>query len=135
MKVRTTLALALIAICAQGALAEKKAASPAAARFEALKKLAGDWVQVGEDGKPGNVVASRIKVTAGGTAILETVFPGQDHEMVTVYTVDGSDLVLIHYCVLGNQPRMKADFRQGCQPDRVQLYRRSNLKSESEVTA
>jgi hypothetical protein len=30
-------------------------------------------------------------------------------EMVSLYTTDGPDLVMTHYCVLGNQPRMKAD--------------------------
>src|SRR5262249_2697880 len=30
-------------------------------------------------------------------------------EMISVYTADGPDLILTHYCVLGNQPRMKAD--------------------------
>ena len=29
--------------------------------------------------------------------------------MVSVYTADGPDLIMTHYCVLGNQPRMKAD--------------------------
>jgi hypothetical protein len=29
--------------------------------------------------------------------------------MVSIYTVDGPDLIMTHYCVLGNQPRMKAD--------------------------
>jgi hypothetical protein len=48
-------------------------------------------------------------VTAGGSAVHETLFPGQPQEMVSIYTVDGPDLVMTHYCVLGNQPRMKAD--------------------------
>jgi hypothetical protein len=54
-------------------------------------------------------IASIIKVTAGGSVVHETLFPGQPHEMVSVYTVDGPDLIMTHYCVLGNQPRMKAD--------------------------
>jgi hypothetical protein len=29
--------------------------------------------------------------------------------MVSLYTVDGPDLIMTHYCVLGNQPRMKAN--------------------------
>jgi len=74
-----------------------------------MKKLAGTWLLADKDGKPTDQVASIIKVTAGGSVVHETLFPGQPHEMVSVYTVDGPDLIMTHYCVLGNQPRMKAD--------------------------
>jgi hypothetical protein len=77
--------------------------------LERLKKLAGTWVAVGADGKPTDQVVSVIKVTAGGSAVLETLFPGQPQEMVSVYYCDGDDLVMTHYCMLGNQPHMKAD--------------------------
>jgi len=73
------------------------------------KKLAGTWLVAGEDGKPTDQVASIIKVTASGSAVHETLFPGQPQEMISIYTVDGPDLIMTHYCVLGNQPRMKAD--------------------------
>jgi hypothetical protein len=33
--------------------------------------------------------------------------------MVTVYHPDGADLVLTHYCMEGNQPRMRARDAQG----------------------
>jgi hypothetical protein len=33
--------------------------------------------------------------------------PGTDHEMLTVYHMDGADLVATHYCAAGNQPRFK----------------------------
>lgn len=82
---------------------------PTNAALEKMKKLAGTWLLADEDGKPTEQIASIIKVTAGGSAVHETIFPGQPHEMVSVYTVDGSDLIMTHYCVLGNQPRMKAD--------------------------
>ena len=84
-------------------------APPTNAALEKMKKLAGTWLLADSDGKPTDQVASIIKVTAGGSAVHETLFPGQPHEMVSVYTVDGSDLIMTHYCVLGNQPRMKAD--------------------------
>ncbi len=29
--------------------------------------------------------------------------------MVSVYHMDNDDLLMTHYCMLGNQPRMKAD--------------------------
>src|SRR5689334_19952051 len=77
--------------------------------LERMKKLAGTWVAVGEDGKPSDQVVSVIKVTAAGSAFHETLFPGQPHEMVSLYYRDGSDLMMTHFCALGNQPRMKAD--------------------------
>jgi hypothetical protein len=40
---------------------------------------------------------------------MEDMFPGTDHNMITMYYVEGDDLVLVHYCAIGNQPRMKAE--------------------------
>jgi hypothetical protein len=77
--------------------------------LERLKKLVGTWVEADKDGKPTDKVVSVVKLTAGGSAIQETLFPGQDKEMVSIYHRDGNDLLMTHYCVLGNQPRMKAD--------------------------
>ena len=79
------------------------------AGLEKMKKLVGTWMVADKDGKATDQVASIIKLTAGGSAVVETLYPGQPMEMVSVYTADGSDLVMTHYCVLGNQPRMKAD--------------------------
>jgi hypothetical protein len=87
----------------------KLPAPPTNAALEKMKKLAGTWLLADKDGKPTDQVASVIKVTAGGSVVHETLFPGQPQEMVSVYTVDGPDLIMTHYCVLGNQPRMKAD--------------------------
>ncbi len=77
--------------------------------LERLKKLAGTWVAADASGKPTEQVVSVIKITAGGSAVQETLFPGQPLEMVSIYHLDGADLLMTHYCVLGNQPRMKAD--------------------------
>lgn len=78
------------------------------AGLEKMKTLVGTWVAADEHGKPTDEVVSVIKVTAGGTAIHETLFPGQPHEMVSIYTIEGPDLLMTHYCMLGNQPKMKA---------------------------
>lgn len=83
-------------------------AAPTNAGFEKLKTLVGTWVTADQDGKPTEEVVSVIRLTAGGSAIHETLFPGQPHEMISVYTAEGSDLVMTHYCMLGNQPRLKA---------------------------
>lgn len=88
---------------------EHTTAAKAHPQLEQLKKLAGTWVEADAEGKPTDKVGSIIRVTAGGSAVHETLFPGQPHEMISVYTVEGNDLVMTHYCVLGNQPRLKAD--------------------------
>ena len=110
---RQILACGLVAAISLAAYAadtdNRPLASPTNAGFEKMKKLVGTWVQADEDGKPTDTVVSVIRLTAGGSAIHETLFPGQPQEMISVYTVEGDDLVLTHYCVLGNQPRLKAD--------------------------
>ena len=95
--------------------AARPASSPALDRFKAL---AGEWVAAedSELSKKGDLVA-RYAVTAAGSAVIETVFPGSPHEMVTVYHADGSDLVLTHYCMEGNQPRMRARNAKGSRID------------------
>ncbi|HEY2251742.1 MAG TPA: hypothetical protein VGH74_11800 [Planctomycetaceae bacterium] len=82
-------------------------APPKNAGLDKMKTLVGTWVTPDKDGNPTDEVVSVIKLTAGGSAIHETLFPGQAHEMISIYTVDGPDLVMTHYCMLGNQPRMK----------------------------
>lgn len=84
-------ALGLACVC----LAEGDAAKA----FEKLKSLVGSWTS--DAGKV------EYKLTGAGTALVETQFPGEPHEMVSVYHLDGDKLVMTHYCAAGNQPRMK----------------------------
>jgi hypothetical protein len=78
-----------------------------APRFARFKALAGDWTATGQGDAPdGSKVTYRV--TAAGSAVVETVFAGTPHEMVTVYRLDGGRLRLTHYCALKNQPDMVA---------------------------
>ena len=106
-----TCALMLTALATVGRGDEQptKAASSTHAGLERIKKLAGTWVEADKDGKPTDKVVSVVKVTAGGSTVQETLFPGTPMEMMSVYHLDKGDLVMTHYCMLGNQPRMKAD--------------------------
>ena len=105
---------------------------PRNAGLEKLKTLVGTWVAADQDGKPTDQVVSVIKLTAGGSAVHETLFPGQPHEMISMYTVDGSDLVMTHYCVLGNQPRMKADPKSADNQIRFEFAGGSNLNPQKD---
>lgn len=92
--------LLLIAIAAY-------AQSPAKATdsgFDRLKILVGDWVATGEDGKP---FTNNIRLVSNSTALQETFQTGQDNQMITMYSADGSRVALTHYCSMGNQPRME----------------------------
>jgi hypothetical protein len=115
------------------ALAQEKKDKPAATHpgFEKLKTLKGEWVEVedsaaeqGEKSAKGEKAekaektgdkdtsappAVVYKVVSAGSAVQETLFPGTPHEMITMYHLDGPDLVLTHYCAAGNQPHMKAE--------------------------
>jgi hypothetical protein len=81
---------------------------PVDVAFERFKRLVGDWEIAGpKDEAQKRKIQARYRLTAGGSALVETVFPGQEMEMVTVYHRDGDQLMLTHYCHLGNQPRMR----------------------------
>ena len=77
----------------------------AKAAFDKLKTLAGDWRGT-IDKKDGDEINVSYRTTSNGTVVMETLFAGTDHEMVTLYYVEADKLVLIHYCAMGNQPKM-----------------------------
>lgn len=91
---------------------ERGAKVDARAAFDRLKLLAGAWKA--EEHMEGHPAQDRplsvvYKVTANGSVVMETLFPGTDHEMVSMYHVDGDDLRLTHYCAAKNQPHLKLD--------------------------
>ena len=101
-------ASAVAAVCFSVAIASapaKSATDPKAA-FEKLKTLAGEWRGTEGEKDKGQELTVLYKITSSGSVVMETLFPGGDHEMVTLYHMDGDKLVLTHYCALANQPTM-----------------------------
>jgi hypothetical protein len=88
------------------------AAPPAAAAFERFKSLAGTWRGQSTRGWEDEVSIATI---AGGSAVRHTSFeahPGE--QMETLVHLDGDRLLLTHYCVARNQPRLVAtSFAEG----------------------
>jgi|FLOH01.1.fsa_nt_gi hypothetical protein len=80
----------------------------AAAQFERIKSLDGVWEWSEELGPELSGLACSYQITAGGTAVLETLFPGDDYEMVSLYHLDGDQLILTHYGSTGIQPTLRA---------------------------
>ena len=114
-------AVALAIVLSAGATAAHAGeALDATKAFERLKSLAGRWEgSAGEAGKPGDPLVVEYAVTAGGTAVMETIFAGEPHEMFTVFTLDGADLIATHYCSGGNQPHYR--FKPSAQPGQVTM--------------
>jgi hypothetical protein len=102
--------VALAAALALGSLAERTVGAADAfdgkAAFETMKSLAGTWEGsiMTKDGPPATVT---YELTSNKTVVMETLFGGTDHEMRSLYHMDRNDLVISHYCAVGNQPRMR----------------------------
>jgi hypothetical protein len=101
MKMRMLAMIALM-LAAPLLAADKPEGKAANAGFEKLKTLAGEW-----KGKANGTDDVRVtyRVVAGGSAVEEML---SHADMVTMYHVDGENLMLTHYCAAQNQPRMRA---------------------------
>lgn len=77
------------------------------AKFEQLKQLAGKWEGTRHSPEGEKKAAVEYQLTSAGTVLTERLFPGQPDEMFSLYHGDGDNILMTHYCALGNQPRMK----------------------------
>jgi len=101
---RSILIAVLLAAVMAGAADQPKTIDSKAA-FARLKQLAGEWQSAqAADGKTSHL---SYRVIADGSAVEER-FTGAPGEMLTVYTLSGDRLLLTHYCMAHNQPRMEA---------------------------
>ena len=102
MRIRAiTLSLAGAALFVAALLA----ASHSAAAFKKLQNLAGNWEGKDEKGQP---VRTSFKSIVSNTGMMETLSPSGMEDMVTVYSLDGDGIALVHFCPTNNQPRMRA---------------------------
>jgi Ni/Co efflux regulator RcnB len=129
--VSLVVALSACALLAQ-AQPDKKGQDSNAA-LDRFKQLAGEWVGKGMHGDMEHEIRVVYKVTAGGSAVVETIDPGSEHEMVTVIHPDGDALLLTHYCMLGNQPHMKAMPKAGDNKVAFEFVKATNLKSDKDM--
>ncbi|MEM7627070.1 MAG: hypothetical protein AAF333_15850 [Planctomycetota bacterium] len=83
---------------------------PAHPLFDQFKTLEGTWTGTVTHGENGEAQPATVtyRLTAGGTALMETVFAGTPMEMVSMYYLDGDNLKMTHYCLANNQPTMVA---------------------------
>jgi hypothetical protein len=110
MKSRGITALAVLLFA--GLFSLRALASPTAndaqAAFAKLKALEGKWEGKSTDGSN---LQLQYEVVSGGSAVVERFVSdkmGHENAMLTVYFLDGGRLLLQHYCMAKNQPRMQA---------------------------
>jgi hypothetical protein len=102
--------LGAVVLLAQAALAGEPAAGvEAKAVFEQLKAMAGAWEGTGGEGKEAFPATVSYRLASGGTVVEETLGAGTPYEMVSMYHLDGNELVMTHFCSSGNQPRLRLD--------------------------
>ena len=106
-------AAAMLAGCSKNNHSGLEPAGPLSAgklsTLDRIKALEGTWISGDEDKDGQPDITCVYKVTSGGSAVAETLFPGQPHEMITMYHAHGDQVVMTHYCAMGNQPRLTAE--------------------------
>lgn len=74
--------------------------------YDKMKTLVGSWQgTVNENGKPLDTHA-RFKLVSDGSALASWLDEDTAHEMITMFHMDGDNLMATHYCAAHNQPRM-----------------------------
>ena len=101
----TTLALMLGLCAAAGAAEMHMSTMKASPGFDQLKALAGNWQAQTPDGKD---VKASYQLVSGGNCVMETLDTPDGANMITMYHMDGSRLVMDHYCATNNVPHMRA---------------------------
>ena len=81
-------------------------AEDAAAAYERFKNLAGEWVGKSTKGWTNRKTVSVIARDSAVMNVSHGSHPGET--MVTMIHMDGEQLMLTHYCVARNQPRLQA---------------------------
>ncbi|MCH8979523.1 MAG: hypothetical protein IH945_09830 [Armatimonadetes bacterium] len=81
--------------------------TPAELAFDRFKSMEGAWAGEASDGRK---IKYKIEVIAAGSVVMVTsdfdAHPGE--RMVTLFRMDQARLILTHYCVAKNQPRLEA---------------------------
>ena len=129
MKFATLLTLLALAVSTSFAQDNKIPNHKGSKALQKIKSLAGTWTGVMDHGQGPQPVTIDYRVTAAGSAVVETFNPGTPMEMVTVYHDQKGKLVMTHYCMLGNQPRMRL-VNQSKDSLKLDLVKNSGIRKE-----
>jgi len=73
--------------------------------FKMIQDLKGTWKSPAGKKKEEQVTVT-YEISPNGNTVVEKLFAGTKHEMVSVYHSNEGKLALSHYCSLGNKPEL-----------------------------
>ncbi|MBX3120146.1 MAG: hypothetical protein KF784_13855 [Fimbriimonadaceae bacterium] len=91
-----------------GKTSAQKPQSAAELAFDQFKSMVGVWE--GKDASTGRNIKIEYRLIANGSVVMATsdYDAHPNDQMVTMYSLDIGKLILTHYCVARNQPRLEA---------------------------
>ncbi len=99
-----------------------------AAAFAKMKTLVGEWQSSGPEH-----AKLAYELTGAGTTLVERETAESMPGMMTMFHLDGRKLMLTHYCMAGNQPRMQARiFNAATGEIRFEFVDATNLKTPND---
>lgn len=111
MKKILTICLGFMLVASAACAGGNHSAEPytGSAAFEKLKTLEGSWIgTVTEPGENETHPTQAVyEISSGSTALVEKLNAGTPHEMVSLYNDENGSLVMTHYCLMRNQPKLK----------------------------
>lgn len=72
--------------------------------FNQMKSLVGTWVKTDA---PDSNFSVAFELTANDSVLIETWLRGDKKHSLTLYHLNGNELIATHYCPQGNQPRLQ----------------------------
>jgi len=97
--------LSAAAVLVAGANPKQTPSRPdAAAAFESLRTLAGEWEAKTAAGR---VVRLSYRLVANDSVLVETFTTANNRETLTLFHRDGERVLATHYCAQRNQPRLE----------------------------
>jgi hypothetical protein len=93
---------AVILVIASATLGSNASTRTGEDAFEKMTTLVGSWQAT----VPTGIQSAEFQLIANGSVIASRLSGGMPHDMHTMLHMDGSELMLTHYCAMRNQPRM-----------------------------
>lgn len=117
MKISISVIAIMLACIVPSFADEHKSPVAPNAQFDKMKTLQGSWLGAMRDGGKEYPATTRFVMVSDGSALMAWLGEGTPEEMVTIFHMDGKELMGTHYCAAHNQPRFVAV--EGGDPNRI----------------